>query len=254
MEGLTIRQATCIHLMHNATNPFYSTLFSPPFGELDQGMALKLMFDPERFESRFSGYVGILQPAGWRMGALLPRELEDERPNVVVGPAEDWNMDFDFSKSILAIGMNGWNVLRKTTRWISFDVDLKPPKKKGITEDRMKELVRQLADISYVNVRTSTTGTGLHLYVFMDQEVPTRNHFEHRMVMWRVLDCICQDVGDDLYEILTNGGRNHWVYHKNKQNSKSFQCIRENTTHFPTERLSELVECFQGLRELNFVS
>ena len=78
--------------------------------------------------------------------------------------------------------MTGWKWTTRRSLWCAFDFDSITGHAKGIgISDEELERVKQAAmALPYVEVRKSTGGSGIHLYVYFGGEgIPTENHTVH---------------------------------------------------------------------------
>jgi len=95
---------------------------------------------------------------------------------------EDYNLPFSLTEHAEGIGMTGHDWQARRSRWVAFDFDSLTGHAKGVgISDEELEKVKQAAEaLRYVEVRRSTGGSGVHLYVYFDEAgVPTDNHTEH---------------------------------------------------------------------------
>src|SRR3972149_3040491 len=91
----------------------------------------------------------------------------------------DNEIKFDISQHTEAIGMSGWDYINKLSRWVGFDFDSMIEHKKGLDNQSIAEIREKLSKLSYINIYTSTSGNGLHVYVMLKNPVTTQNHVEH---------------------------------------------------------------------------
>ena len=69
--------------------------------------------------------------------------------------------------------------------------------------------------LPYVEVRRSTGGGGIHLYVYFDDAgVPTANHTEHAALARCILGMMSAEVGFDFASAIDACGHVMWVYHR----------------------------------------
>jgi len=76
--------------------------------------------------------------------------------------------------------MTGWDWQKRCSRFVAFDFDSLVSHAKGIglSDDALEKIKEAASSLPYVEVRRSTGGSGLHLYVYLDG-IPTQNHTEH---------------------------------------------------------------------------
>lgn len=135
----------------------------------------------------------------------------------------DKDINFDISEHAEAIGMTGWNWYRKESRWVGFDIDA-INHKKGLTNDEIEELKEIFRKLRWASLYTSTSGLGLHLYIFT---VPTHTgtHTEHAAVARAILNKLSISTGLQLDAKIDCMGGNMWVWHRKAIPSKSYQPI-----------------------------
>lgn len=97
----------------------------------------------------------------------------------------DGEMGFDLAQHVSAIGMTGWNWGEKCSEWVGFDFDAivghseRHTKKLEVAE--LQQITEIVENIPWVTLRKSTSGKGLHIYVYLNK-FPTANHTEHAAV------------------------------------------------------------------------
>jgi hypothetical protein len=114
-----------------------------------------------------------------------------------------------------AIGSTGWDWTALRSRWVGFDFDDITGHAKGVgVSDEELEQVRVAAQaLPYVEVRKSTGGKGIHLYVLFDEEgVPTANHTEHAALARCILGMMTAEVGFDFASAIDACGHNMWIW------------------------------------------
>jgi uncharacterized protein DUF5906 len=130
---------------------------------------------------------------------------------------EDEQIRFDLAAHAEGIGMTGWNWKRRLSFWVAFDFDAitghSDRHKKKLTEQEIKNLIELVQSVSWVTLRKSTGGGGLHLYVFLDP-VPTSNHTEHAALARSILAKLSVTVQFDFSTKVDVCGGNMWVWHR----------------------------------------
>ena len=67
----------------------------------------------------------------------------------------------------------------------------------------------------YVEVRRSTGGRGIHLYVYLDDAgIPTENHTEHAALARCILGMMSAEVGFDFASAIDACGHVMWIWHR----------------------------------------
>lgn len=129
----------------------------------------------------------------------------------------DHEMSFDLGKYAESIGMTGWNWKEKKSCWVGFDFDSIA----GHSEKHIKkleaselEMIRNtIRDIPWVTLRSSTGGSGLHLYVFIENSPVINNHTEHAALARAILGKLAALTGFDFSSKVDVCGGNLWVMH-----------------------------------------
>jgi len=129
----------------------------------------------------------------------------------------DYSLSFPLDIHAEGIGMTGWDWEARRSRHFGYDFDAITGHAKGIgiaDEDLAK--VRDAAcALPYVEVRRSTGGGGIHLYVYLDAEgVPAENHTEHAALARCVLGMMSAEVNFDFASQIDACGHVMWVWHR----------------------------------------
>ena len=114
-----------------------------------------------------------------------------------------------------AIGSTGWDWQTLRSRWVGFDFDEITDHAKGVgVNDEELNRIREAAQaLPYVEVRKSTGGKGIHLYVLFDEEgIPTANHTEHAALARCILGMMTAEVGFDFASAIDACGHNMWIW------------------------------------------
>ena len=125
------------------------------------------------------------------------------------------NIRYDLMEHVQSVGSTGWNWKRQVSLWVAFDFDslVGHAAGVGISDNELERIKQSVQDLDYVEVRQSTGGRGLHLYVMLP-EVATLNHTEHAALGRVVLTQMSQDVGFDLFDRVDTCGSNTWIASK----------------------------------------
>jgi len=129
----------------------------------------------------------------------------------------DYELRFPLDLHAEGIGMTGWRWTTKRSCWCGFDFDAITNHAKGIgIDDDQLERVKQAAcALPYVEVRKSTGGGGIHLYVyFADDGIPTENHTEHAALARCILGMMSGDTGFDFASQIDACGHVMWIWHR----------------------------------------
>lgn len=130
---------------------------------------------------------------------------------------EDREIKFDLEAHADGIGMTGWDWKNLKSRWVAFDFDAimghSDKHDAKLSDTQLQEVQDAACQIPWVTVRRSTSGNGLHLYVFVDG-VDTENHNEHAALARAILSKMSAITGFDFDSRVDNCGGNIWVWHR----------------------------------------
>lgn len=149
----------------------------------------------------------------------------------------DTQMTYDLSTRAEAIGMTGWNWKERKTYWFAYDFDSIVNHEKGISVKKMKEIENICMGVPYLGVLRSTSGQGLHIYVFFDEGVPTANHLEHSALARAFLGILSAKLGVKLDASVDCVGSVLWVWARRSENTQGLTWIKENTEKFPLSKI-----------------
>lgn len=125
---------------------------------------------------------------------------------------ENRRMQYDLAKHAEGIGMTGWNWENKISRWVAFDFDSIVGHSTGLTAEELARVEKVAYNIPWVTIRKSTSGSGIHIYVFLD--VPTKTHTEHAALARAVLGKMSAETGFDFANKVDICGGNMWIWHR----------------------------------------
>ncbi len=115
------------------------------------------------------------------------------------------------------IGMTGWDWKARVSRWVAFDFDAilghSDAHSKKLTDSQLAEITAVVQNVPFVTLRKSTSGKGLHLYVFL-KPVATANHNEHAALARAILAMLSGLTGYDFSSKVDICGGNMWVWHQ----------------------------------------
>ena len=115
------------------------------------------------------------------------------------------------------MGMTGWKWTTRRSLWVAFDFDslLAHAKSMGLSEEELNRVLAAAMSLGYVEIRKSTGGSGLHIYVYFgDDGIPTENHTVHAALARCILAMMSHDCGFDFASRLDCCGGNMWAYHR----------------------------------------
>src|SRR5690606_6260815 len=94
---------------------------------------------------------------------------------------EDKELRFSLAEHAEGIGLTGWDWVNRQSLWVAFDFDAlighSDKHTSQLSFDELEAVKESAYNIPWVTVRKSTSGSGLHLYVFLDP-VHTETHLE----------------------------------------------------------------------------
>lgn len=144
----------------------------------------------------------------------------------------DSEMKYDIAAHADGIGMTGWNWEKKISQWVAFDFDAitghSDTHTKKLTPEELKRVQEACFDMPWVTIRKSTSGKGLHIYVFVDN-VPTMNHTEHAGLARAILNKMSGLSGYDFVSKVDIVGGNMWVWHRKMKGTDGLQLIKQGS-------------------------
>lgn len=181
----------------------------------------------ERLTGEFQG----VKWAGYTDGINVWKPFRIPRNAHVDPEYTDTPMNFDLSVHAEGIGMTGWDWMNRQSKWVAYDFDAivghSDKHSSKIDADELKRVREAACSIPWVTVRHSTSGRGLHLYVFVD-DVPTQNHTEHAALARAILSKMSALTGYDFKSKVDICGGNMWVWHrKMKESPEGLIIIRD---------------------------
>lgn len=135
----------------------------------------------------------------------------------ITGEHKYKQIKYDLFAHAEGIGMTGWNWFQGISKWVAFDFD-------GITghaeshtaklsADELNQVQEAACAIPWITVRKSTSGGGIHLYVFLN-DIPTKNHTEHAALGRSILGKMSAEAGYDFTSKVDACGGNMWIWHR----------------------------------------
>lgn len=143
---------------------------------------------------------------------------------------EEKYMTYSLTDHAEGIGMTGWDWKNRLSRWVAFDFDAiaghSDVHGKKCSDEDLRKIQDLVSEIPWVTVRKSTSGSGLHLYVFLNG-VPTENHNEHAALARAILGIMSGVVGFDFSTKVDVCGGNMWVWHRKMKNTDGLTLIKQ---------------------------
>jgi len=112
------------------------------------------------------------------------------------------------------IGTTGWHWKQKKSMWVGFDFDALNHKE-GLTPEQLQEVLNRAKELPYVVARTSKSGKGIHLLVYLDPQPTTRTHTEHSQLANFVINRMSKDCGFDFHASADVCGGILWHWERN---------------------------------------
>lgn len=145
----------------------------------------------------------------------------------------DSEMTYDLARHAEGIGMTGWDWKNKLSRWVAFDFDAivghSEKHANKLTDMELREVEQAVSDIPWVTIRSSTSGSGLHLYVFLENPEPTATHTEHAALARAILGMMSAITGKNLSTKVDACGQNMWVWHRKMKGTTGLSIIKQGT-------------------------
>jgi hypothetical protein len=142
----------------------------------------------------------------------------------------DSKISFDLAKHVEGIGMTGWDWKNRMSRWVAYDFDAitghSDKHTSKLTNDELAKVQEVACGIPWVTVRKSTSGKGLHLYVFLDG-VETANHHEHAALARAILGKMASEAGFDFSAKVDICGGNMWCWHRKMLGTDGLSLIKQ---------------------------
>lgn len=151
----------------------------------------------------------------------------------------DSQLRFSLDTYAEGIGMTGWDWKSLISRWVAFDFDAivghSDKHTKKMTNDELELVKEKLNAIPWVQIRRSTGGAGLHVYVHLCDSPVVGNHSEHAAIARSVLSHLSLLVNYPLSSKVDICGGNMWVWHRKmeKSNGQGLAMIKAHTETFP---------------------
>jgi len=128
---------------------------------------------------------------------------------------KDYKLSWPLELHAEGIGTTGWHWQERKSLWVGFDFDAITGHAEGvgISDEKLAEVQRAAQDLPYIEVRKSTGGKGIHLYVLLDS-ISTQNHTEHAALARCVLGMMAAETGFDFSRQIDCCGSIMWFWHR----------------------------------------
>lgn len=185
-----------------------------------------LKLDGERVDNTYKGKTLI----AWTNG------LQTWKPFRIpynAGTKPEYNFEtkqnFDLDTYAEGIGMTGWNWVQRVSKYVAYDFDAiaghSERHTRKCSEEELSKVKELVQNIPWVEVRKSTGGKGLHLYVHVNN-IPTENHHEHAALARSILGMLSGIVGFDFGAKLDVMGGNMWVWHRKMEGTDGLSLLK----------------------------
>jgi hypothetical protein len=130
---------------------------------------------------------------------------------------QDYELRWSLAKHAEGVGSTGWDWMNRRSVYAGFDFDAITGHAAGVglSPEQLEEVRQAAMALPYVEVRRSTGGKGIHLYVHFDGEgIPTANHTEHAALARCVLAMMSSETGFDFASQIDCCGSILWIWHR----------------------------------------
>jgi len=151
----------------------------------------------------------------------------------------DGEVGYNLDEHVEGIGMTGWDWQNKVSKWVAYDFDAmlghSEKHAKKLTDTELLKVQQIVTGLPYVTIRKSTSGRGLHLYVFLN-DIKTENHTEHAALARSILSMIAGLTGYDFTDKVDICGGVMWVWHRKMKGTEGLKLIKAGV---PLEKLPD---------------
>jgi hypothetical protein len=212
------------NFLADCANPELASLYSP-----DMECQVNVAQDGgDRIEGDFKGK----KWHGWSDGKITWKSFRIPWKANTDPEYTDSDIKFSLLQHAEAIGMTGWDWRNRCSKWVAFDFDAisghGETGSRNLTAKQLDEVKEVAFGIDWITIRKSTSGSGIHLYVFLDN-VPTRNHNEHAALARAILGTMSALTGFNFQSKVDVCGGNMWVWHRKNKGTDGFDLIKQGT-------------------------
>ena len=125
-----------------------------------------------------------------------------------------------------AIGMTGWNYVNRESVWVGYDFDSICNHSQGLNDSDLQSIRHNIEQVPWVTIRRSTSGKGLHFYIFLNPTIETTSHTEHAALARALLGILSIRIGIKLEAKVDTCGGILWIWHR-KQSDDGYTLIRQ---------------------------
>lgn len=140
----------------------------------------------------------------------IPKAANTEKPHF-----DDYKLTWPPVIYAAGMGCTGWDWQNQVSKWVGYDFDALTTHAEGVgVSDEELDRVKQAAcELPWVEVRRSTSGNGLHLYVLIEN-IPTETHTVHAALARCILGMMSSETGFDFASRIDACGGNMWIWHR----------------------------------------
>lgn len=175
-----------------------------------------------RVEGDFKGR----QWHGWTDGVQMWKSFRIPYKAMSDPEYRDDPINFDLPAHAEGIGMTGWDWKSQVSRWVAYDFDAitghSDKHAKKLSEAELDDVSTRLGSIPWCTLRLSTSGKGLHLYVFLTP-ITTKTHTEHAALARAILGQLSAFTRFDFTAKVDICGGNMWVWHRKMKGTEGLK-------------------------------
>jgi hypothetical protein len=190
-----------------------------------QGMEVQVNVDQDGGE-RISGEFHGRRWIGWTDHVQTWKPFRIPNNAKTVPTYEDKEITFDLEAHAQGIGFTGWDWYHRVSKYVAFDFDSITNHKEGLTEDELEHIKQLATALPFVTVRKSTSGRGIHLYVYLNN-ASTMNHNEHAALARSILSKMSSLTGFDFNTKVDTCGGNMWIWHRKMAGTDGLTIIKQ---------------------------
>jgi len=165
----------------------------------------------------------------------------------------DSEINFDLTVHAEGIGMTGWDWFNKQSLWVGYDFDSIVDHKEGLSSERLLELENITASVEWITLLKSTSGKGIHLYIFFDKGIKTETHTEHAALARSLLSLLTAEIGYNFRSAVDCVGSILWCYHRRMEGTNGLTYLKKgilfNTNKIPSNWKEHILVCAMKKRK-----
>jgi hypothetical protein len=167
----------------------------------------------------------------------------------------DSKMSWDLDAHAEGIGLTGWDWKNKNSIFVAYDFDAivghSEKHLAKLTNEELAEVLDKLEQIPWVTTRRSTSGSGLHAYVFVEP-THTATHTEHAALSRAILGQMSALTGFNFKAKVDVCGGNMWIWHRKMVGTNGLEIIKQATEKcIPPPNWQDHIKVTKGVRRKN---